>query len=322
MQQRFLVQPNLPYAGLGNMLLVWARAIVFAEINHLPIQQPNWYTLHIGPWLRQEKCKRYYGSFFHSNGYKSTLSVYLNGLGHPKHFHFNPAIQPFEASAPPYQASGRHVFVFDTLPPWHDYFQELREFHAIIKDKLYNYVRPSVLQAILDQPAPEIGIHIRRGDYQEPKAGDDFRIQRHAYTPLNWYIDTLKRIRQVAGWDVPATIFSDGYATELQAILELPQVSLSEETSALSDLLTMSRSRLLVGSCHSSFSSWASYLGQCPTLWQAGRADLYEPIFTAEARAKIYEGGFDPSQDMPELLQRNIQSFWSQPALEAISGSI
>jgi hypothetical protein len=322
MQQRFLVQPNLPYAGLGNMLLVWARAMVFAEINHLPIQQPNWYTLHIGPWLRQEKCKRYYGSFFHSNGYQSALSVYLNGLGHQKHLHFNPAIQPFETSAPPYQASGRHVFVFDTLPPWHDYFQELKEFHTVVKDKLYDYVRPSVLKAILNQPAPEIGIHIRRGDYQEPKAGDDFRIQRHAYTPLNWYVETLKRIRQVAGWDVPATIFSDGYATELQAILELPQVSLSAETSALFDLLTMSRSRLLVGSCHSSFSSWASYLGQCPTLWQAGRADLYEPIFIAEARTKIYEGGFDPSQDMPELLRRNIQSFGSQPALETTSKSI
>jgi hypothetical protein len=321
MQQRFLVQPNLPYAGLGNMLLVWARAVVFAEINRLPIQQPNWYNLHIGPWLRQEKCKRYYGSFFHSKGYQSTFSTYVTGLGHPKHLHFNPAIQPLDSSASLYQASGRHVFVFDTLPPWHDYFQDLKEFHSIVKKKLYDYVRPSVLKAILEKPAPEIGIHIRRGDYQEPKEGDDFRIQRHAYTPLNWYVDTLKTIRQVAGWDVPTTIFSDGYSTELQEILELPQVSLSAETSALSDLLTMSRSRLLLGSCHSSFSSWASYLGQCPTLWQAGRADLYAPIFTDEARTIIYEGGFDPSRDMPELLCRNILSFWSKPVLKTTSGS-
>jgi hypothetical protein len=135
-------------------------------------------------------------------------------------------------------------------------------------------------------------------------------------------MDTLKQIRQVAGWDVPATIFSDGYTTELQTILELSQVSLSAETSALSDLLTMSRSRLLVGSCHSSFSSWVSYLGQCPTLWQAGWADLYETIFTAEARTKICEGGFDPGQDMLELLRRNIQSFWSQTTLETTSRSI
>jgi hypothetical protein len=49
---------------------------------------------------------------------------------------------------------------------------------------------------------------------------------------------------------------------------------------------------------------------------------LYEPIFTAEARTKICEGGFDPGQDMLELLRRNIQSFWSQPTLETTSRSI
>jgi hypothetical protein len=70
----------------------------------------------------------------------------------------------------------------------------------------------------------------------------------------------------------------------------------------------MSRSRLLVGSAHSSFSAWASYLGQCPTIWQSERYHLYEPIFTGELAKRVYEGGFNPrsTAGMPDLLNANL----------------
>jgi hypothetical protein len=310
MQQKFLVVSRLPHAGLGNMLLVWARAVVFANINDLPIQQPNWYTFHIGPWLRNEKCKRYYGSFFTPQGYQSALYSQITRLGQAISLHANLPLGELDLSDPAYATPGRHVFVFDKMSPWNDYFQDLKEHQSLVKQKLYDYIKPTLLKTILAQPAPEIGIHIRRGDYQKPNDDENFAVRRYVYTALEWYIETLNRVRERAGWMVPATIFSDGYEAELTDILSLPNVSLSSETSAISDLLNMSRSKLLIASCHSSFSSWASYLGQCPTLWQAGRSDLYEPIFTFETRRQVYEGGFDPDQLLPDLLCENIRNLW------------
>jgi hypothetical protein len=48
-----------------------------------------------------------------------------------------------------------------------------------------------------------------------------------------------------------------------------------------------------VASSHSSFSVWASYLGQCPTIWYSARHHLYEPIFTPEIKKLVCEGSFD-----------------------------
>lgn len=320
MSQRFLVIARLPHAGLGNMLLVWARALAFAEINSLPIQRPNWKGLHIGPWIRGEKCKRYYGSFFLRGQYQSPLYSFFSGLKYKPRFYRNPSIEKVNLNLlEKHYPNQRHVFVFDELPPWNDYFKDLKSSQPLVKQKLYEYIKPSLLQSILSKPSPEIAIHIRRGDYQKPHKGDDFAVRRYVYTPLGWYIDTLSKIRCVVDSNIPATIFSDGYEDELSEILELPNVSLSPETSALSDLLSMSRSKLLIASCHSSFSSWASYLGQCPTIWQAGRFDLYEPIFSQQVRDHIYEGGFDPlCENIPMLLQKNVKDLWPSLSQRAL----
>jgi hypothetical protein len=40
-----IVNADLPFAGLGNMLLVWARAAIFAELNHLPMVAPMWNSI-------------------------------------------------------------------------------------------------------------------------------------------------------------------------------------------------------------------------------------------------------------------------------------
>lgn len=57
---KFLVYSRLPKAGLGNMLLIWSRAVLFADINHLPVVAPDWSKFVIEPYLRGERDKRYY----------------------------------------------------------------------------------------------------------------------------------------------------------------------------------------------------------------------------------------------------------------------
>jgi hypothetical protein len=311
MPRKFLVVPRLPHAGLGNMLLVWARAVVFAELNQLPIRQPNWQLPHIGPWLRRERCKRYYGSFFTSHHYKSGLRSFAGGVAYQKYFHHNPLIEKIDLNTAQYAMNGKHSFVFDEMPPWQDYFQDLKQYQSLIKQKFFADIRPQLLKQILSRPRPAIALHIRRGDYGSPEGVNDFATQRIVYTPLEWYVSTLSSLRQTLGYDIPATIFSDGRADELGDILRLPNVNLSPEASALSDLITMSRSKLLVASCHSSFSGWASYLSQSPTLWDSNRASLYEAILPDPIGLEIYNGGFDPlDPSIPSLLRQNLDQIF------------
>jgi hypothetical protein len=306
MTENFLVQAHLPYAGLGNMLLVWARAYVFAHLNSFPMEYPNWSDVHIGPWIRRERTKRYYGSYFQSKNYQSKITSLAQNIFQGSLVHENPLVQRIDLSL--YSSQHRHVFSFDKMPPWDDYFEEIKDYHIEVKKRLLDDTNPSLLSKLMKKSSPGIAIHIRRGDYQKPKADDDFTVRRYVYTPIDWYVETLTAVRKIIGADVPATIFSDGYSSEIQAVLQLSNVSLSNETCALSDMITMSRSKLLIASAHSSFSAWASYLAQCPTLWPSERASLYKPIFTGEVANSTYEGGFDSSISIPHLLESNLLS--------------
>jgi hypothetical protein len=62
----------------------------------------------------------------------------------------------------------------------------------------------------------------------------------------------------------------------------------------------LSRSKIIIASANSSFSSWASYLGECPKIITPSRTSLYETIFTKDMKDKIFEGGYDLKyMDMP-----------------------
>jgi hypothetical protein len=309
--QKFIVASKVPNAGLGNMLLVWARAVAFAHLNDLPMQAPDWKTLHIGPWLRREKCKRYYGNFFHNRNYQSIFVSNLKHFGKPKIIHSNPSITRLDLSHSDFQAVGQHIFLFDQMPPWQDYFQGIKELQPVVHQALLNDIHPSILKTILERSTPEIGIHIRLGDYSKPEGRENFAVQRNVSTPIDWYISALKTIRKRAGRDIPAMIFSDGRPAELSPILQLPNVSLSPETSALSDMLTLSRSKLIIGTAHSSFSAWAAYLSQCPSIWDGKRSHLYESILSIEKQQRIYQGGLHTHEPLPDLLAKNIDHVFS-----------
>ena len=65
--------------GLGNLLFPWARGVIFARKNNIPVLSPNWKTFKIGTYLRSEKDKRTYNDLFVKNG-KSGFSKYYNCL--------------------------------------------------------------------------------------------------------------------------------------------------------------------------------------------------------------------------------------------------
>lgn len=301
----FLVAAQLPRTGLGNMLLVWARAVLFAHINSLPVVAPIWGKIAIGPYLRGERDKRYYGNLFFNKDYVSKFNYFLASLK-KKQLHYNPVISKMELSNLEVKEIDCHLFIFNQLPHWSDFFIDLKEYQAIVKDKLLASIRPSVLEVISHRPTPQIGMHIRMGDFRVLKPEDDFTKLGGVRTPFNWFIRVIDAIRGIAGYDVPVTIFSDGYDYELSELLKLPQVSRASPASALSDMLTLSRSKLLVASSGSTFSYWASYLGQCPTIWHP--AHFHAGVFPRDLSQNVFEGGFDPeSMPIADLLTRNIK---------------
>lgn len=301
------VDAQMPRFGLGNMLIVWARAVLFAELNGFPVLSPNWNEVRLGPWLRNERTKRYYANLFTNQDYYSRFRYYLQILIRQENKFYNPLVSQVEELS--LDEGKRYTrIIFNRIPSWNDYFQGLKEHQPFIKNRLIEMIRPSLLAHIYQQPSPCIGIHIRMGDYREPKPGDDFAIQRTIRTPILWFARVLQSVRDIAGYNLTATIFSDGYPHELQDILKLPNVSLSSNKCALNDLITLSRSQLIIASSHSSFSAWGSYLGQCPTIWYLERFNLYEPIFLEPLQDKIFEGGYDPEVSQPpEILKQNIK---------------
>jgi hypothetical protein len=304
---KFSIQPQLPKAGLGNMLLVWARAVLFAEINSLPILAPNWQQFRIGPYLRGERDRRDYWFFFHRNNYLSMWSELVATYSRPEK-HYNP--DPVRLDLSSFQENlNNHIFVFNSIPHWSDYFEYIRDFQPLIKQKLLKDIRASVLKKIEELPEPQIGLHLRMGDFKIVQAGEDFSTLGSMRTPVSWFIRVISCIRNQVGSDVPVTIFSDGHDYEIEELLRLPAVYRAPSNHALSDLLTLSKSRVLITSSGSTFSGWASYLGQCPTIWHP--AHFHAGVFPESLKEIVFEGGFDPtSMAIPNLLLRNIQAIF------------
>ena len=65
-------------------------------------------------------------------------------------------------------------------------------------------------------------------------------------------------------------IFSDATDNELQDILAMSNCKRAYFGSAISDMIALSRCKVLVSSA-STFSMWASFLGQMPTIWFPGQ---------------------------------------------------
>jgi len=130
-----VVSMKLPHAGLGNMLLVWARATTFATLNEMPVVNPVWGSPHIGPWLRGERCKRFYGSLFSSKVYQSRAKHNLNSLLHRFQVQKNPEIKKLDLGLSSNQLPQYQKFLFDKMPPWNDYFKDLKEHQPIIKEQ-------------------------------------------------------------------------------------------------------------------------------------------------------------------------------------------
>jgi len=279
--------------GLGNLLFPWARSVVFANKYNIKRINTTWPTLKIGPILRGEKDKRFYSDLFIENQNIGGIKKFLL-LNFSKHIEESNKESIFNKT----NFYLPRVVIFKGME---GLFKPILNERDIVSKELLNIVAPIHKQKILNHNKKAINVHIRMGDFANPPSEEFLRKGHWNYRlPLKWYISIINKIRKSINYDMPVNVFSDGKDDELKEILQLPNVKRCYYGSAISDMLALSKGVVLIASA-STFSQWASYLGQIPTIWYPGvhRHKLF-------INKDIFEGEIDYNDQIPLILKNFI----------------
>jgi hypothetical protein len=288
--------PRLNRAGLGNLMLPWARCEVFCHRHQVPMLAPQWTQPKVGPVLRREKDKRYYIGLFTSAGYVRGLRRWglLLRARRVSEYGFDPSLAVETPT----------LVEFSGLK---DFFEPLLAHRDLIRRRVHEILSPrtcAILAAQRDDFA--IGVHVRRGDKPPLPAGAPL-LNGIPGMPTEWFVGALKSIRRVLGFPAPARVFSDGSAEELRPILSLSNVTLAPHNPAIVDMLMLARSRIVITTANSTFSQWAVYLGAMPSLWYPqGRMRL-------NADREDYDAESDLAGNVPSAFASVIESLSLKP---------
>jgi len=162
--------------------------------------------------------------------------------------------------------------------------------HEEIIGELYRITRPKYWPTGL--PQTFIGVHIRMGDFPQKV---DTRKQVNFRQPMEWYIEALQQLRISLGIRLPAIVFSDGTDKELAPILRLDNIIRSPFSEAISDLLAIAKSIVILTS-RSSFSLMGAYLGQVPSVWYIGKKEICGTGYMPSDRSTTLEIEWMPGQ--------------------------
>jgi len=275
--------------GLGNILFPWARALVFAHRQNRELIPPVWTSLKIGTFIRHEKDKRLYRDLFIAPSLiQRLLRFYLLSFS-SKQYETDPEFS---------NDTGSKIIVFRGMG---SLFRDLYNEQSLVKTELLKIVHPAQLEAIRNFYGGGINVHIRLGDFSIPENEQELRSGAWNYRiPMKWYLVIINRLIQHLKYPIEINIFSDGEDEELKEILELPNARRRFFGSSIADLLALSRAKVLIGS-GSTFSMWASFLGQVPSIWFPGLHR--QPLLLDKT---LFEGELDYTTELPDLLKHNL----------------
>jgi hypothetical protein len=260
--------------GLGNRLFPWARAKVFSAETSCRMLAPRWGHLRAASITR--------GGINYGNALRKVLlfdnfaplAGEVGGIESAiirrmcKVF----AVATLSEARGVADAPGERILV-SFKGNEHHLFDDLWIHYDLIRDRLLKAAKPKWLSEIARYGAPFIGLNVRMGkDFKPAQSVADFASNSSDYlrTPLDWYVDALRLVRQVLGTDMPAVVVTDGTRFDLRQVLDEPSVIFCDSRSAIGDLLILSKATVLIGSGRSSFSAWASFLGKMPTVTVPG----------------------------------------------------
>lgn len=230
--------PIVGRSGLCNMLFRWAYAVVYCRTTGAKMLAPQWSNyFRIGPWLRHERDKRYYFNLFTNEGYvKGLLRLLI-------------IVCPF-CKKERFEKFGE------------TFFNPLIGEQKLIRQELERIANPQIISEVRKNcTTPFIGVHVRRTDFSFGKY----------WFEDDWYVRAIGKALEMCGKqgdEIEIRIFSDSSAEGLKGILKAyHRARLMPPASSLHDLLMLSHSKILVGTNHSTFSMWAVFLGQMPSIW-------------------------------------------------------
>ncbi len=284
------VYVKFPKTGLGNLLLIWARARVFSQIHGLPLVTSSWWGIRWGAWLRREQKKRVYlGYFKESNLWKRLKAeLWLKAM--------NVIAEPSLTNQDLMKKENNALFLFRKVVTNSDLFDGLREHRQFLKEEILQLLKPKLKSKLDQYPAPVISVHIRRGD---------FKIA-NPVTPLSFFINAIRSIRKAVNEEWPVTVFTDAEPHEILDILNEPGVSLATPKPDVLDILLMSKSKAIVLSQSSTFSYWSAFLSDAIILkphgdWQGNlRDDTFNAVYP-EIKWK------DNDENCDKLLRQSIK---------------
>ena len=260
-------------AGLGNILLPWAAALVYAKKHNLKRIQTTWKNLKIGTFIRKERDKRMYMDLFTGR----------DGISGFKKFwllNFTNKVKKFSA--------------IEQL------FAPFVKNHEYVKEELLKIINPYHITESSKFDGNSIAIHIRMGDFAVPDNEDALRNGHWNYRlPMKWYISIIQKIRKHS--NLPIYIFSDAEDWELKEILAYDNCSRVYFGSAISDMLALSSCKVLIASA-STFSMWASFLGQMTTIWFPGQ--MRQKLLLENSK---FEGEVDYYDDLASLIIKDLK---------------
>lgn len=290
-----LVWPRLPRTGLGHALTVYARAFVYHARGQAEFVHPNWFKIRIGPYLRREADKRNYHRIIRTpQSWGLPCRHALRQLWMDK---------VSEASFDPTRDS--QFLVVKDEGPLHPLTLNSYPFAAPYRDQLREaFASMTIVPPKPRAQSPTIGVFHRSGDFRgmQPDSDDPRVLRTHGYGyyPPEYAADALAKLREIAGWNVPAVLSTDADLQEVACILEQGNVEVSRTRSALANMLEMSQHDVLVMGT-SAYAKWSWFLGDALAVTPKYRDREINLIHVPERRYAWFVFGHETSLNDSQL---------------------
>jgi hypothetical protein len=255
--------------GLGNCFFCYFHAVVLAEKVGATVLHPPWLSLKIGPMLRGANTKRFYWRMFkpypgERHGFAKLLTLLAS-------YRRRKSIEIGHTSNPQLVGGSLNVITFD---PRKFSFAGLQDHRDTIRRRLLGIVNDPVPPGHVWGQGNHIAVHVRLSDFAVVDPSVISKEVTNVRIPLSWYTQVVAALREQFP-EKQIYVFSDGKEQELKPLLDLG-AKLYQSGSDMTDLLAMAGASLVVGS-NSTYSRWAVFLGDMPSIWLKMQTQAEKP---------------------------------------------
>ena len=249
---------RLSGAGLGNCLLTYFEAYLFAQKNGATLIHPAWPSIKPGRILRRDPSQRFYAGLMKPGPNEVSGIAKIFAL---LRFVFRPKERKFLSSTATVESRGSLSVVRSTSYE----FRNVLDSRQSIRQRLNEISRAKLLNDGWGN-GQYIAAHVRLGDFAVVSTDELCSSHRNNMRiPLSWYASVITQVRESYP-SYPVHLFSDGTEAELGPLLDIEGVKIRREASDLQDMVALAGARLLITS-RSTFSRWAAFLGDMPAIW-------------------------------------------------------